>query len=309
MSYQLKKIRLDLKVNWKISRNESFYKENYILACDGYESEIAPNIRYGETAERIEKEFSEFKNNPDTIAEYWCNSFKNAVVNLDLKRRYKGNLEQALGLTIPQNVLTSYSIPIVAIDRIEEYLELNSQYDIYKIKVDETNALQIINQVSRFTDKKLRVDANEGFSSLDSYLDFEREIQNKNIEFIEQPFKVSMEEEYKTLKPLSIFPIIADESVENSMDINKIKEQFHGVNIKLMKAGGLRNAKELLLMAKSNSMKTMVGCMIESSLGISEALVLTSLCDYCDLDGAILTKNDPYKDLINYQKSYLSLNN
>ncbi len=306
MSFSLKKIKLDLKVNWKISRNEFLFKENYILERNGYESEIAANIRYGENPERIEAEFLDLSNT-NNYNPLWCNSFKNAYNNVVLKEKAEGDIYNFLKIEQMPRVLTSYSIPMMDLDDVGEYIEQNAGFESYKLKIANLSDLVLLEEVCQHTNKKIRIDANEGFKSLDNYLEFEKRMSHYNIEFIEQPFSSLMIKEYQALKPISKFEIIADESVESDFDIELFQSKFHGINVKLMKAGGIENGKYLLEKAKQAGFKTMIGCMIESSLGISEAYALASLCDYCDLDGALLTTNDPFKDLLNCEGSYLSL--
>jgi len=308
MIFSLEKIRLELKVSWKISRNESLFKENFVLKSGKYQSEIAPNIRYGETPERIEAEFQELCSMPTSFDLGWCHSFKNAVSNLRLKTKAHGDVFGYLNLTKLDHVQTSFSIPIMEQGEIKDYLAQNSQYDIYKLKVSGPSAFSLLAEVCKHTDKLIRVDANEGFTSLEQYLEFETKIMNFNIQFIEQPFSSSMTYEYEKLLPISKFEIIADESMEDDFDGELFSKMFHGINVKLMKAGGIENAKRLLDKARAHGLKTMVGCMIESSLGISEAYHLAGLCDYCDLDGALLIKKDPFSKLISYENGSVILN-
>lgn len=308
MSYNLLKVKLDLKVSWKISRNDSTHKENFILNHRGCESEVAPNIRYGETPERIEKEFQELINNPKDFNPNWSNSFKNAVNNVRLKESCGGFLYDCLKLKKKNKVLTSFSIPIMELEEVQNYLKINNQFEIYKLKVCGPKGIDLLDEVCRYTNKKIRIDANEGFKSLEEYLQFEELIKEYNIEFIEQPFSASMTSEYIELKKISRFEIIADESVEEDFDGELFQQMFHGVNIKLMKAGGIEEGIKLLKKARKYNLKTMIGCMIETSLGISEAFLLASLCDYCDLDGALLIKNDPYAKLFTLKDGYLELN-
>jgi L-Ala-D/L-Glu epimerase len=303
MYYELKKIKLALKQTWKISRNESLFKTNYILSKNGIASEIAPNTRYKETAERIEKEFLELNQKPEILDEQWCQSFKNAVNNIALKEQ--GDIFSQLKLANLPKILTSFSIPIMDEKEVKDYLDLNNQFQIYKLKVCNESALGLLKEVTRHTAKPIRIDANEGFHSLEEYLHFEEQIKDFNIEFIEQPFSHTMIEEYKKLKPISRFEIIADESLINDFNGELFSKMFHGINVKLMKAGGITTAAMLLRKAKQLGLKTMIGCMIETSLGISEAYVLASLCDYCDLDGALLIKNDPYQNLFTLEDGFL----
>lgn len=307
MKWKLKSIELELKVNWKISRNESLIKENFILSRGEYESEIAPNIRYSETKSKILENFEELKSQKEMrINPRWCNSFKNAVSNILLKQNCGGDILNVLGLKGLREVETSFSIPIMDPRDVKGYLRSNHQFNIYKLKVSNLESKELLLEVLKCTDKKIRIDANEGFSEISRFLQFENELKGKNIELIEQPFKKSMQEEYKELKARSLFPIFADESVEDDFEPKLFKDQFHGINIKLMKAGGIKKSYELIKKAKAANLKVMLGCMIESSLGIEEAFYLAELADFIDLDGALLTRNDPYTDKFEVTNGKLS---
>ena len=304
--YQLKKIELKLKTEWAISRNSTQVKENYILSLGEYASEIAPNIRYDEDGKLIEQHFKQIQK-AKTMNPIWCNSFQSAVNNVLLKQAFKGDLYRALDLPRVERISTSFSIPIMPVADVADYLAQNSEYHSYKLKISDESSLELLQTVASLTDKPLRVDANEGFKELENFLAFQDKIKDFPIEFIEQPFPVGMMEAYRQLKPQAVFPIMADESVLLDFHGERFQGMFHGINVKIMKARGLENAKKLLLKGKKFGLKTMVGCMIESSLGISEAMSLASLCDYIDLDGALLTANDPHADLVGVEAGYLYL--
>ena len=123
---------------------------------------------------------------------------------------------------------------------------------------------------------------------------FYEKVKYLPIEFIEQPFPASMKEEYKELKKIINHELMADESIEDVADFSELSLMFHSINIKLMKTGSYFKARDLMKEAKKYQMKCMVGCMIETSLGISSAMNLASFGDYFDLDGSLLLKNDPY---------------
>jgi len=306
MNYELEKLILGLKVSWNISRNESLFKENFILKLEDYKSEVAPNIRYGEDPKLIEKNFKELLKAKE-MNYIWCNSFQNAINNVLLKQKFNNDLSKALDLPAPGAVTTSFSIPIMDNKNVAAYLEENKQFKIFKLKVKDLSSLSLLDEVVKHTDKPIRIDANEGFKSLAEYHEFEKRIENYNIEFIEQPFATGMVEEYQKLKPLSKFEIIADESVLQDFNAEKFSKMFHGINVKNMKTRGVENSKRLLLKAKEAGLKTMVGCMIETSIGISEGMVLAPLCDYVDLDGALLLKDDPYKEIVHLEDGQLFL--
>jgi L-alanine-DL-glutamate epimerase-like enolase superfamily enzyme len=321
MKISISKKELELKVNWKLSRNETLVKENFFITAEdgGYKGmgEIAPNIRYGETSDVIISDFEKIKN-----IKFDSKLFSKQIKQLNLCHSFSFGLESALvhlesikanvsvfeylNLAEPPKVSTSYSVPIMEECELKEYLQKIERFDYIKIKVSRDNAESFVKAIARLTDKPLRIDGNEAWDNLESYLIFEKSIEHLNIQFIEQPMKSSMVEEYKKLKPISKFEIMADESIESDVDMQLISQQFHSVNIKLMKASGYHNAIKLLTEAKSLGLKTMIGCMIETSLGISSAINIASLGDYFDLDGSLLIKNDPY-DLIQESKGILKI--
>ena len=114
------------------------------------------------------------------------------------------------------------------------------------------------------------------------------------IEFIEQPMPAAMLEETRWLRDRVDIPIVADEAVKTAADIPKLAEAYDGINIKLMKAGGIQEAMRMIHLAKAMKMKIMLGCMIESSIAIAAAAHLTPLVDWADLDGNLLLREDPF---------------
>jgi L-alanine-DL-glutamate epimerase-like enolase superfamily enzyme len=190
---------------------------------------------------------------------------------------------------------TSYTISIGDMAIISEKIKESTPYHILKVKlgmgIKQDKA--IINAIRQETDKVIRVDANEGWD-LASGIEMTLWLGTQNIEFIEQPFKASNLEDTARLREESPLPIIADENSLNSVDIPKIHGVFDGINIKLMKCGNLFEAIKMIKMAREREMKIMLGCMIESSIGITAAAHLSPLVDYADLDGNLLINNDPY---------------
>ena len=120
-------------------------------------------------------------------------------------------------------------------------------------------------------------------------------LSDQNVEFIEQPFPANDLEKSKKLTKLSPLDIYADENSRNVGDIKKIKDSFDGINIKLMKCGSIEEAIEMIRQAKKYDLKIMLGCMIETSVGITAAASIASFVDKVDLDGNLLIKNDPYE--------------
>jgi len=163
---------------------------------------------------------------------------------------------------------------------------------IYKIKLGTKEDIAIIKALRKSSDAIFRVDANCAWS-VEETLNNAIVMRALGVEFIEQPLD---KEDWKGMKKLynkSVLPLIADESCQVVADIQNCYQHFHGVNIKLMKCGGFTPALAMIQQAKALKMKVMVGCMTESSIGISAIAHLLPLLDYVDMDGALLLQADP----------------
>ena len=191
---------------------------------------------------------------------------------------------------------TSYTISIGDIDLISEKVNEGAPYSILKVKlgmgVDKDK--EIMKAIRLETDKIIRVDANEGWD-LETGIEMCQWLSEKGVEFVEQPFKSTNLKDTAELRKKSPLPLIADENSLQSGDIPGIEGIFDGINIKLMKCGSLFEALRMIKMARDRDMKIMLGCMIESSIGITAAAHLSPLVDYADLDGNLLINNDPYE--------------
>jgi L-alanine-DL-glutamate epimerase-like enolase superfamily enzyme len=144
------------------------------------------------------------------------------------------------------------------------------------------------------TKKPLRVDANEGWTDKEEAVRKINWLESQGVEFVEQPMPAAMLEETRWVRKHVHLPIIADEACQRASDIPKLAGAFDGVNIKLDKAGGMLEAYRMIQLAKSLGMKTMLGCMISSSVSCSAAAHLSPLVDYADLDGNLLIANDSF---------------
>jgi L-alanine-DL-glutamate epimerase-like enolase superfamily enzyme len=144
--------------------------------------------------------------------------------------------------------------------------------------------------------KTLRVDGNEGWKTKEQALESIQWLaQDGHVEFVEQPMPAAAPiKDWAWLKQRSPLPVFGDESYHNAGDAAQAAECFHGVNVKLVKTGGISGGFDALQAARKAGLKTMLGCMIETSILISAAAHLAELCDYLDLDGNILITDDPY---------------
>ncbi len=209
----------------------------------------------------------------------------------DLYARKKGKkLYELWNYDISNNPLSDYTIGIDSIEKMIAKME-ELPWPIYKIKLGTKEDIKIITELRKHTDAVFRVDANCGWS-VDETINNAIELKKLGVEFIEQPMKADDWDAHKKVFQNSVLPIIADESCQVEADVAKCHNHFHGVNVKLVKCGGLTSARRMLIQARELGMKTMVGCMTESSVGISAIAHLLPLLDYVDMDGAILLAED-----------------
>ena len=202
-----------------------------------------------------------------------------------------------LGFTEHKHV-TSFSIGLDQPAVIRKKVAQAAAFPVLKLKLggphDRLN-LAALREVA--PDKRVRVDANEAWTTKEEAL---RHIEwlagDRHIEFVEQPMPAAAPpEDLAWLKRRSPLPILADECYVNADDLARCRECYHGVNVKLVKAGGISGSFEALQAARSAGLRTMIGCMIESSILITAAAHLAELADFLDLDGSLLITNDPYQ--------------
>jgi L-alanine-DL-glutamate epimerase-like enolase superfamily enzyme len=164
-------------------------------------------------------------------------------------------------------------------------------WPIYKIKLGTPDDIAIVTELRKHSNAIFRVDANCAWT-VDETLSNAESLKSLNVEFIEQPLKANDWEGQREVFKNSALPIVADESCITESDIAKCHNHFHGVNIKLMKCGGITPGKRMIAEAKKLGLKTMVGCMTESTVGISAIAHLLPELDYVDMDGALLLAED-----------------
>jgi L-Ala-D/L-Glu epimerase len=191
--------------------------------------------------------------------------------------------------------LTSFTIGIAPDEKtLRERVNDAAQYPVLKIKLGSSWDERIVRVVRELAPKKvLRVDANAGWTPKFA-LRIIPLLQELGVEFVEQPLPPEDLEGLRFVRERSSLPIVADESCLVASDIPKLAGVVDGINIKLAKCGGLREALRMIATARAHGMLVMAGCMIESSLGITAAAHFAPLLDCVDLDGAALVSNDPY---------------
>lgn len=314
-AWSMRSIHLDLKYVWKISRNSSAFKTNFIVQFEknGFIGigEVAPNIRYQETTESIQDAFAQFQQVAKD-SELTIENLQQLKARLNLPNALAFGIEQAwinwqiqqsktslgsfLNITPKKDIPTCYTLPIMEVSEMKAFYEEYhlARFPYLKIKVNKEHALDELKMARSISNQRFMIDANESWTNPDDVIQFIKEASRLNVAFVEQPMPASLSAEYVKLKIQSWIPIMADESVCHNLQIDEIKNQFHGVNMKLMKAGGIINGLQIINVANQAGLITMTGCMIETTLGMSAAWLLAGLCDYADLDGYMAIKNEPF---------------
>lgn len=206
-------------------------------------------------------------------------------------KRAKVPLYQYWQLDPARNPISNYTIGIDTLERMVAKMQ-ELPWPLYKIKLGTKDDLAIVRELRQHTQARFRVDANCAWTA-DETIRFAPELKSLGVEFIEQPLPANDFAGQQRVFAESALPIIADESCIVEADVAPCINRFHGVNIKLTKCGGLTPARRMIERAKQAGMSVMVGCMTESSVGISAIAQLLPLLDYVDMDGTLLISNDP----------------
>jgi len=276
--------------------------------------ESAPSSRYGETVDsgaafldHVDPSALDLNDIPGSMARlnaiapgnYSAKGALNMALLDALGKREGKPIYDLLGLGFKENKhVTSFSIGIDTPEVIRQKVAAAADYPVLKLKVgspDDRDNMAALRAAA--PTKTVRVDANEGWRTKEEAL---RQIEwlaaDGHIEFVEQPMPATSDPaDFKWLKERSPLPIMADESYISAANIQHCADCFHSVNVKLVKAGGITAGFEALSAARKAGLKTMLGCMIESSVLISAAAHLAELTDYLDIDGNLLITNDPYR--------------
>jgi len=196
------------------------------------------------------------------------------------------------GLNPERTPNTSFTIGIDSPDIVSEKTREADPYKILKVKLGQGNDREMIMAVRSVTDKPLCVDVNQGWTDRGKALELIHWLKEQGVVFVEQPMIRTAVDDLAWLTQNSPLPVIADEAVQTVSDMHKIEGVYSGINIKLMKCGGLRSAFTMANMARSMGMKVMIGCMTETSCAVTAAAQLSPMADWADLDGNLLIDND-----------------
>ena len=297
-----------------ISRsNNDYYDIVYVyLSGAGFigKGEAAPSARYGETKGQVIKQLNCIDEVPDESmsvedGDIWCSDHSGGISALQAAlstawldwwtQKEKVCLADYFKPEKENMPLTSFTIAIGDLNLIPQKIAEAAPYRVLKIKlgVSLQDDQQIIKLIRAETDKLIRVDANEGWD-LETGLTMCKWLADRHAEFVEQPFKADNLHDTAALRKKSPLPLIADEDSIVAANIPKIAHAFDGINIKLMKCASLLEGKRMIDTARNHDLQIMLGCMVESAVGITAAAHLAPQVDYADLDGNLLIENDPY---------------
>jgi L-alanine-DL-glutamate epimerase-like enolase superfamily enzyme len=310
------KIKLELEHAWVIARGAAEFKENVLVHYerDGLTGvgEAGHLTAAGQTAEQTlagAEKLMNFYESLEPSAYASLPDQASAVPDvtpparaamemalLDWVGKKRGMpLHQLLGVKSHREVFTSYSIGLDAPEVMRQKAREAGAYRILKVKLGRENDEEIIRTLRAVTDKPIRVDANEGWRDKETAIRKLEWLERHGIELVEQPLPRQLVEENRWLKERTRLPLIADEAVHTTRDIPVIAGAYSGINIKIMKAGGVLEALRMFSMAEKMGLDAMLGCMIETSVAITAAVHLQSLARWVDLDGNLLLKRDPYQ--------------
>lgn len=198
------------------------------------------------------------------------------------------------GLDPQKTPNTSFTIGIDKPEVVREKTAEAKPFKILKVKLGQSNDKEMIETVRSVTNVPICVDVNQGWTDRNKALEMVQWLKEQNVVFVEQPMPKAQRDDIAWLTSKSPLPIIADEAIQTISDFRNIQGVYSGINIKLMKCGGMRAAFTLMEMARSLGMNTMIGCMTETSCAVSAAAQLSPLANWADLDGNLLIDNDIY---------------
>ncbi len=311
MELILREYNLKLKHTFTISRESIDFQPSLIveLKSEGFSGfgEATSNPYYHTTVPMMMQDLEKIRSiiedtTNETPEAFWTkihpylkeNMFALCALDMaynDLYARKKGlKLYELWKYTIGKNPVTDYTIGIASIEKMVSKMK-ELPWPIYKIKLGTPEDIAIVKALRKHSNAIFRIDANCGWG-VDETIANALELKKLGVEFLEQPLKADDWEGHATVFKHSVLPIIADESCIIEEDVAKCNNHFHGVNVKLVKCGGLTPGRRMIQEAKKLGLKTMVGCMTESTVGISAIAHLLPILDYVDMDGALLLAED-----------------
>ena len=319
--------RITTKFEFKIARSAESYYDVVILELSdgeftGY-GEAAPSKRYEKGPEAIlellmarrtqilEISVDDAESRQEQLEQMFPESYSlQAALDTafwDLFGQRQGKPLWEIFDATQKLVTSSYTIGISDLRIIPDKIKEAQDYPILKIKLGTDYDQDIMRAIRAETDKVLRVDVNEGWKTLDDAKRGSEWLAEENVEFLEQPMPSDQLDDIARLREFSSLPLVADENSVRPQDIPGLVGAYDGINIKLMKCGGLTNARKMVDLAHKHEFDIMLGCMVETSIGISAMSQLGSFARWLDLDGNVLLADDPFKGVGNQAGDILLL--
>ncbi len=310
---------MKFKKAFRVSAGSAESSRNaFIRLGDNAYGEAARSVHYGPSDEELERDLeavtallaSTNEANSEIFEEISAGDFaatvKSAAITAGLNYRSGESGKypwEILGIDEPPAISTSFTIGIADLSDMLDSIK-QCGYPVIKLKLGFPEELTLVKALREFPDRLFRVDANGAWDPAKAeemmfYLDLD------NVEIVEQPTPLDFIREWKYLKKQAKFRVFIDEGLNDISDYFKYADFVEGINIKMAKSGGILEAVKLARQAKKDGLKSMLGCMVESSVGIAPAVYIGSLVDYFDLDGPLLLEKD-ISDDINYNKNIIA---
>lgn len=309
LDLRLQPLELPLKHPFTITRSSDDVARTVIfrLNWNGIEAlgEAAPSARYNESEQTIRAHFAHHPlqgDSPYLIEGVLEGRPPAARCGLDIAlhdaigKDLGIPLWQLLGLDPSRTPLSSFTIGIASIDRMLEKVREAGPYPVLKIKLGVGNEIETIEAIRSIYRGTLRIDANEGWDH-EQAVRILTELERFEIEFCEQPIPAGEPAKLRYIRERTRIPIVVDEDSRNARDLPPLLRCVDGINVKLVKCGGIRGALEMIHTARALGMRIMLGCFVESAICTTAAAHLSPLVDWADLDGPMLVASDPFAGL------------
>jgi len=306
------KIDLQLKEPFGISRGTSTVSPSVFVHIGEGVGEASPSGYVGESVDTVSALLDKYKplipDEPDGILHFMDKLNEEVEGNPAFKvsismalwdalgKKLNAPMYKILGLSAKKAPQSTFTIGIASKEDMVRKVREAEEYPILKIKVGMEGDVEIIRAIHEVTDKILRVDANGGWTPDEAIRKID-EMADLGVDFIEQPCVKEDLEGLAKVHKNSKLPIYVDETVLTRHDVPKVAGKCDGVNLKLMKCGGIGEALAIINTARAHDLGVMIGCMISSSVALTAAAHLTPLVDHADLDGHLLISNDPYEGM------------
>lgn len=315
ITYDIQPYQLRFRFPFRLAHTTREYTDNaYLtLSCNGVEAlgEAVYPPYYPETPASLELLMSKVnlpEQLPDSLPDFLHAQaslfpdlpFSRAALDMalhNLQAAHTGiSIRKRYGIP-EEDKASSLTIGMSSDEEMKEKIAYGEEqgFTYFKLKVNQEEIERIVNTYRACTSLPFVVDANQGFDDREVALYWANQLLKYDVAYIEQPFDKHDMASHAWLKARTGLPVIADESFQQYHELSSITKNFDGINVKLMKSGGILPAWETLNAAREKGLKTVLGCMADSSVGIRAANHLAPLADWADLDGTYLITNDPYR--------------